>query len=129
MSIASQTKSSYRPHQLGKAGEDAAVNYLIASGHQILERNWRGREGELDIIAQLESAQPEIIFIEVKTRSTIEFGAPIEAITKEKYRRLYLLGREWIATHQPNAPWRIDLLALVGSKKSFRISHIKGLIA
>ena len=132
MSIASRSRFSHRPHQLGKAGEDAAVNYLITNGYQILERNWRGTDGEIDIItkfANVVSGQPKIIFVEVKTRSTIEFGAPIEAITKEKYRRLYLLGREWIATNQPYAPWRIDLLALLGSKKSFRISHIKGLIA
>lgn len=132
MSIPSRSKSSHRPHQLGKAGEDAAVNYLMTHGYQILERNWRGTHGELDIItkiAQDHSDQQEIVFVEVKTRSSIEFGAPVEALTKEKYRRLYLLGREWISTYQLNLPWRIDLLALVGSQKSFHISHLKRLIA
>lgn len=121
--------SPYRPHQLGKAGEAAAVAYLLDAGYSIIDQNWRGAHGEIDIIARFDFQHPEFVVVEVKTRSSLHCGAPLEAITPTKYRRLFLLGREWISTYQPGALWRIDVLALLRSASGFHITHYKGLIA
>lgn len=125
------------PHQLGRAGEAAAVDYLLQAGYSIIDQNWRGSHGEIDIIAsdkrafdlRYELGDSEIVIVEVKTRSSYAFGAPFEAITPNKYRRLFLLGREWVGTYQPGAQWRIDVLALICTDGGFRFTHHKGLIA
>jgi len=72
---------------IGKLGEDKATSFLINSGFEILDRNFRTRLGEIDIIA----TKSNIIYcIEVKTRSSIQFGLPSEAITAKKLRRMRL---------------------------------------
>lgn len=125
-----QPPHSHQPHLLGRKGEDEAVRYLLACGYVIIERNWRGSRGEVDIIAGAHGEGcEEIIFIEVKTRSSLRFGDPFDAITATKYRRIYKLAREWIATHRPRSPWRIDVILLVENRRGFELVHHKGLIA
>jgi putative endonuclease len=121
--------ATYRPHQLGKYGEDFAELFLLSIGYQILHRNWRGSRGEIDIIARAEEERSEIIFIEVKTRSSLHYGAPLEAITPEKYRRLYLLGREWVTANQSQTLWRIDVVSVLSTSAGLTLSHHKGLNA
>lgn len=89
--------------ELGKRGEDAAVNYLVRRGFQILERNWTCRFGEADIIALDEDGV--VCFIEVKTRRSVEAGLPEEAITKEKRRRYEKLA----LTYLMEANWNDDV--------------------
>ena len=85
--------------ELGKRGEDAAVRYLKLNGYEIIERNWKCRFGEVDIIARDED--DVVCFIEVKTRRSIEAGIPEEAVTPDKQRRYekialsYMIGAEW----------------------------------
>lgn len=117
-------------HRLGRAGEDEAARFLMGCGYQLIERNWRGNGGEIDIIAVAkETGRDEFVIVEVKTRSSRTFGDPFEAITPEKYRRLYRLGREWIAAHQPHTRWRIDVILLVKSFPGFEIVHHKDVFA
>ena len=121
---------SYRPHQLGKSGEDEAVGYLKDINYEILERNWRSAQGEIDIIAlHRVNGVAEVVFVEVKTRTNTLFGDPFEAITPEKYRRMYLLAREWMVLNQPPLPWRIDVILLLKQGLGFEIIHHKGLMA
>ena len=121
---------SYRPHQLGKSGEDEAVRYLKDINYEILERNWRSAKGEIDIIAlHRVNGVAEVVFVEVKTRTNTLFGDPFEAITPEKYRRMYLLAREWMVLNQSRLPWRIDVILLLKQGLGFEIIHHKGLIA
>lgn len=115
------------PHALGKAGEDEAVRYLRTCEYLILERNWRGSQGEIDVIARSEGN--EIVFVEVKTRSSLQFGNPFDAITSEKYRRIFLLAREWISLHKVREPWRIDVILLLKNSSGFELVHHRGLIA
>lgn len=117
----------HRPHLLGKAGEDEAVRYLLSASYLIIDRNWRGSKGELDIIAR--SPDDHLAFIEVKTRSSLRFGDPFEAISAEKYRRLYQLAREWISLHAKAATWQIDVILLLKNDVGFELVHHKGLIA
>lgn len=119
--------SIHLPHTLGRVGENEAARFLLNSGYLIIDRNWRGSYGEIDIIAR--SDANEIIFIEVKTRSSLRFGDPFDAITPEKYQRIFRLGREWIALHHPRTSWRIDVILLLKSNSGFELIHHKGLIA
>lgn len=80
---------------LGMAGEDAAAAYLRARGYSIIARNVRTREGEIDLIARLGDV---LAFVEVKTRSTRAFGAPVEAVTPRKAARIRGLAAAYLAT-------------------------------
>ena len=78
---------------LGQAGEDAAARHLEAQGYRILARNFRRTFAELDIVAQKEGL---LVFVEVKTRSSARFGAPAEAVTLTKQRRLSKIALDYM---------------------------------
>jgi putative endonuclease len=82
---------------LGAQGEALAAAWYESAGYEILGRNWRCRAGELDLILGRGRA---IVFCEVKTRSSTRFGAPIEAITREKSQRIRRLAAQWLAESQ-----------------------------
>jgi putative endonuclease len=82
--------------QLGTFGEDAAASWYEARGFEIVDRNWRVREGEIDLIARRGDT---IVFCEVKTRSSSRFGLPVESVTATKQRRLRTLAAKWLAEH------------------------------
>jgi putative endonuclease len=99
---------------VGKAGEDHASKYLQKHGYKILERNFRTRNGEIDIVAidTLEK-EPILCFVEVKTRTSDAFGLPIEAIGYYKLKFLIRAGEFYKATHK-NLPdgLRIDAVSI-----------------
>ncbi|QBI55666.1 hypothetical protein EKD16_19515 [Streptomonospora litoralis] len=74
-----------------------ASAYLERRGLRILARNWRCSEGEIDIVA---GQGPDVIVAEVKTRTGLRFGSPLEAVTEPKRRRLRRLARLWAAAHR-----------------------------
>jgi putative endonuclease len=78
---------------VGRYGEDVAAAHLSGAGMVILARNWRCREGELDIIA---TDGPALVFCEVKTRSSVRFGTPAEAVTAVKAARIRRLASRWL---------------------------------
>ncbi len=78
---------------LGSAGEDLAAAEYERRGYQVLARNWRCREGELDLVLRWRST---VVFCEVKARSTLAFGSPLEAVTAAKRRRIRLLATRWL---------------------------------
>ena len=81
----------------GAFGEDATARFITARGDEILDRNWRVREGEIDLISL--GSDGLFHFIEVKTRSSLAFGHPFEAINKDKAHRMQRLALAWLATH------------------------------
>jgi putative endonuclease len=83
-----------RRRTLGTAGEDAVADWYRAAGYEVLDRNWRCRSGELDLVA---SRDGTVVFCEVKTRTSDAFGVPVEAVTREKQRRLRALAAQWLA--------------------------------
>jgi len=110
---------------LGRNGEQLAAQFLEAGGYRIVERNWRGRRGELDIIAELDGTT---VFVEVKTRSTFAFGHPFEAITPRKLRALRRLAGEWCAASASRGRIRLDAIAVVGGDEGpARIEHLRGI--
>lgn len=81
---------------LGRRGEEIAAAFLVRAGYAILDRNWRCPQGEIDVVA-FDGA--ETVFVEVKTRSSLLFGHPLEAITAQKLARLRRLAAAWCEEH------------------------------
>ena len=95
---------------IGNKGEDIACHYLQKLGFKILERNFRIRGGEIDIIARDSN---ELVFVEVKTRYSHEFGPPLEAITPWKIRYLIKAAQFYMLKHnQENSLYRLDAVAV-----------------
>lgn len=96
---------------VGEFGEHAVAEFIRRQGNAIIERNWRIKEGEIDIVAQLTDGS--FIFVEVKTRTSVAFGHPLEAINSSKAHRLQRLALAWLATHQRlGQDYRIDCAAV-----------------
>ncbi len=117
---------------LGATGEEIAVDYLVSQGYVVFDRNWRSKSGEIDIIASEKfNSQDELIFIEVKTRSSRDYGDPIEAITATKYLRMYRLALEWLSENNASREaWRLDVISIVISRaQEIEIDHLKRVCA
>lgn len=80
--------------ELGRTGEDAVAAWYEANGYLVVARNWRRREGELDLIVRKGRSY---VFCEVKTRSSDAFGAPVEAVGRVKQIRIRHLAAQWLA--------------------------------
>jgi putative endonuclease len=103
-------KSGRTTTELGRQGEEIAAQALIAHGYHIIDRNWRCAAGEIDLIAQDRSVW---VFAEVKLRRGEAFGAPEEAITPAKQKRLLKAGALYMQSiGQEDAVWRIDIIAI-----------------
>lgn len=97
---------------LGRRGEEQAAAYLTGLGWRVLDRNWRCREGEIDIVA-LDGT--ELVIVEVKTRSGRGFGDPLEAVDPRKLTRLCVLAGAWRRAHRQvrARTTRIDLIGIL----------------
>ena len=96
--------------RLGSDGEDAVARWYEARGYEVVSRNWRVREGELDLVLRRGRT---LVFCEVKTRRGDAFGTPFEAVTITKQRRLRTLAMRWLSEHQVRAgELRFDVAAV-----------------
>ena len=110
--------------ELGRRGENLAAAHLIANGYEVVERNWRCKIGEIDIVA---TKDDELVFVEVKTRSSVAFGHPLEAITVRKLARLRQLAGAWCEAHPGHhARIRIDAIAIIAPSRGLvEIEHLE----
>jgi putative endonuclease len=110
--------------ELGKRGEALAAEHLVARGYAILERNWRCAIGEIDIVA-LDA--DEVVFVEVKTRTSVTFGHPFEAITSVKLARMRRLATAWCEAHpESRRHVRIDVVAIIAPTHGLiEIEHLQ----
>ncbi|HEY3737660.1 MAG TPA: YraN family protein [Jatrophihabitans sp.] len=116
---------------VGRYGEELAASHLGQQGMEILARNWRCPEGELDIIGREDGA---LIFVEVKTRSTTAFGDPAEAITPAKAQRIHRLALRWLAEQRAGGNslgnWselRFDVVTIVRlAEGGPKLRHLRG---
>jgi putative endonuclease len=99
---------------LGAAGEERAAAWYRSRGYVVLDRNWRCREGELDLVVR---RRRELVFVEVKTRRTDRFGTPAEAVTRDKQRRLRVLAHRYLeSTHERAGALRFDVVSILGDR-------------
>lgn len=110
--------------RVGAAGEQFAEEYLTGIGMQVLDRNWRCREGEIDLVLR----DGEVIVVcEVKTRRTTTYGYPVEAITRAKLGRLRRLAGRWLAEHEvEHRGVRLDVVGLLGRPGGYEVQHVPG---
>lgn len=116
----------YIYHEFGKMGEDIAANYLTKNNYKIIERNFRCKQGEIDIIAK---DKKEIVFIEVKTRTSNSFGKPSEAVNKIKQKHMYRAAKYFLyKTNLLEEVIRFDVIEVLLKDGKFNINHIKQII-
>ena len=106
----------------GALGENAAARHLIALGYQVLERNFRTRRGELDLVAADAGC---IVFCEVKTRRSRTWGEPFEAVHVRKQARIKRLAGRWLAEHRISArSVRFDVVSIVAADGQVEVVHL-----
>ncbi len=114
---------------VGRFGEQVAAEHLQARGLVVLDRNWRCRDGELDIVARDGDA---LVFVEVKTRSSLAYGGPADAVDRRKAARIRRLAVQWIAHRRAGgepefwAAIRFDVVAVVRASPGVQVRHLAG---
>ena len=109
-------------NELGKAGEELAANYLIENGFKILEKNWKNRFEEIDLIATKDDF---LVIVEVKTRSSMAFGGTNDFVGLKKQRNLINAAEAYIISRNSNLETRFDIISihLTGDKNV--IDHVQ----
>ncbi len=104
--------TGFQNQATGQQGEQAAADYLLRSGYQILERNFRSRGGEVDIVAR--DRQGCIAFVEVKTRRSLAYGLPQQAVTTRKQRQISKGALSWLSRNRlHDCSARFDVIAVL----------------
>ena len=109
-------------NELGKKGEELAVQFLTEKGYEILERNWRNNHKEIDIIAK---DGEELVIVEVKTRRNGDYGEPDAAVTHQKQTRLIYAANAYIFTNHLNCNTRFDIISIIYNDDNPEIEHIE----
>lgn len=109
-------------NDLGKKGEQLAVDYLLKKDYQILERNYRFQKAEVDIIAQINDT---LAIVEVKTRSTKDFGNPQDFVKPKQIQRLVKAVDEFVLVNGLDIEVRFDIIAIIKTGKQFEIEHLE----
>lgn len=109
---------------VGAWGESQAAVFLERLGWQILERNWRCSAGEIDLVA----LEPDgtVVLVEVKTRSGLGYGSPLESITRAKQAKLRELAHWWRRAHRGAGPIRVDAVGVLRERSGVQITHVRG---
>lgn len=109
-------------NDLGKLGEELAVDFLQKNGYKILETNWTFQKAEIDIIAKKENT---LAIVEVKTRSSIEFGLPQDFVKPKKIQLLVKAVNEYVISNELDLEIRFDIIAINKEQNEFVIEHIE----
>lgn len=109
-------------NELGKFGEELAVAFLQQNGYEILETNWTFQKAEIDIIAQKENT---LAVVEVKTRSSIEFGLPQDFVKPKKIQLLVKAVNEYVISNDLDVEVRFDIVSIYKEGKEYKLEHIE----
>jgi putative endonuclease len=107
--------------ELGIYGENLAVNYLIKKGYHIIERNYRFKKNEVDIICLDNEI---LVIVEVKTRQTAEIGEPWRAVTKQKQKQIIQVANYYLQSKEIDRTTRFDIVSIVHNSYRTDIEHI-----
>lgn len=113
MTVFSFIKKTQSKQELGQAGETQALHYLNSHGLKLIERNFRQRFGEIDLIMQ---EQATLVFVEVRSRQLSRFGGAAASITPTKQHRLTLAAQAWLKRYKQPPPCRFDVIAIDGGE-------------
>lgn len=109
--------------KFGEQGEALAARHLKKAGYKIIETNYRTRLGEIDIIAK---DKDTIVFVEVKTRTSVHFGSPKWAVTPQKQKKISMVALYYLkATDQSTARARFDVVAVISNRDKPQVEIIK----
>ena len=109
-------------NELGKLGEELAVDFLQQNGYEILETNWIFQKAEIDIIAQKENI---LVIVEVKTRSSIDFGLPQDFVKPKKIQLLVKAVNEYVIQNDLTVDVRFDIIAIHKEGNQLNIEHLE----
>ena len=109
-------------NELGKKGEQLAVDFLLKNNYDIVERNYRFDKAEVDIIAKKDNI---LAIIEVKTRSTADFGDPRDFVKPKQIQRLVKAVDEYVTVNDLDVEVRFDIIAIVKEGKGFKMEHLE----
>lgn len=109
-------------NETGRHGEELAVRYLLDHGYCIRDRNWVCGKFELDIVAEKDG---ELVFVEVKLRSSDACGDPFGAVDRRKRGRILFSADAYIRTKETELPARFDIISIVKEADRFRVEHIE----
>lgn len=109
-------------NDLGNEGERLAVNYLEKKGYEILERNYRFQKAEVDIIAQFGNV---LAVVEVKTRTSADFGNPEDFVKPKKIKLLVKAVDEYVVSNDLDVEVRFDIIAILHDKSTITIKHLE----
>ncbi|MCY2685623.1 YraN family protein [Salinimicrobium sp. TH3] len=109
-------------NELGKRGEEMAVAHLLATGYEIVARNFIYQKAEIDIIAQKDNI---LAVVEVKTRSTPDFGDPQDFVKKKQIKQLVKAIDYFVNEHKLDVEVRFDIVAIIKNKAGTRLEHIE----
>ena len=118
--------------RVGSQGEDIAADYLEKNDYKIVQRNYRSRRGEIDIICMDESGAAEnnvLVFVEVKSRRVLDYGVPTESVTSEKIGRMRQAAEVYLMLNDlDEVSCRFDVIGIVFNPKGTHIEHIQDVI-
>lgn len=109
-------------NELGKEGEEMAVSHLLAKGYEIVARNFMYQKAEVDIIARKDNI---LAVVEVKTRSTPDFGDPQDFVKKKQINQLVKAIDYFVNEHNLDGEVRFDIIAIIKNKAGTRLEHLK----
>lgn len=120
----------YNKQTIGKLGENITYQYLNSNDYQILDRNFSCRQGEIDIIGY-DTKSKEIVFVEVKTRTSFEYGFPSEAVNRAKQKHMLDSAKYYLYCNKLEESFaRFDVIEVVIDTKNvrYKLNHLKGII-
>lgn len=107
-------------NELGKTGEMVAARFLMIQGYTLLAKDWHYGHKDLDLVMAKDGVT---VFVEVKTRSSGDYGSPTEAINQQKMRNLISAAQSYMRRNHIEGPVRFDVIAVVGREEPFAITH------
>lgn len=108
----------------GNTAEELAAEFLRSQGMKVLASQYKKTFGEIDLIAQ---DRDEVVFVEVKARTTKTFGYPEDSVTPEKISHIVRVAQSYLTEKQIDGPWRIDVLAIEYFQDAPKVTHLKNI--
>jgi putative endonuclease len=109
--------------QKGTQGEEIAIAHLIKNGYEVLEKNWRFKHLEIDIIASINNT---LVIVEVKLRANDFFGAPEEFVTRSKQKKIIRAADFYIKENNINWETRFDIVSIIQNPDTLKVEHLTG---